>query len=81
MKRIAKNSKEYVKSIIFAAIRKYGEIPASKLKEIIVEEQGLCSKSSFYRLLAEIETENELGVIEKGKEKIYLMKSERYLNK
>ena len=81
MKRIVKNSKEYIKSLIFATIRKYGEIPASKLKEIIVEEQGLCSKSSFYRLLAEIETENELGVIEKGKEKIYLMKSERYLNK
>ena len=80
-RKIVKNSKNYLKSVIFSIIRRYGEISASKLKEMIVEEQGLCSKSSFYRLLTELEKEEGLGVIIRGKEKVYLLKSERYLNK
>lgn len=80
-RKIIKNSKDYLKSVILSIIRRYGEISASKLKEMIVEEQGLCSKSSFYRLLKELEQEESLGVATKGKEKIYLLKSESYLNK
>ena len=45
---------------------------ALQLKEIVVEEQALCSKSSFYRLLEEIEQEPEIGVVKKGKEKHYI---------
>ena len=41
---------------------------------MIVEEQGLCSKSSFYRLLEEIEQEPDIGVIKEGKEKHYIAK-------
>lgn len=74
IKRITKNSKDYVKSIILSYIRKYGKITALQLKEMVVEEQGLCSKSSFYRLLEELEEEPEIGVIKQGKEKHYIAK-------
>lgn len=74
IKRITKNSKDYIKSIILSYIKKYGKITALQLKEMVVEEQGLCSKSSFYRLLEELEEEPEIGVIKKGKEKHYITK-------
>ena len=74
VKRLTRNSKEYVKNLILSYIRKYGKITALQLKEMVVEEQGLCSKSSFYRLLEEIEEEQEIGVIKKGKEKHYIAK-------
>ena len=80
IRKIVKNSKEYVKSTIFSIIRRYGEISASKLRDMIVDEQGLCSKSSFYRLLSELEKEESLSVIQKGKEKVYLLKNESYIN-
>ena len=72
IKRITKNSKEYVKSIILSYIKKYEKISALQLKEMVVEEQGLCSKSSFYRILEEIETLEEIATIKKGKEKHYM---------
>ena len=74
IKKITKNSKEYVKSIILSYIRKYGNITALQLKEMVVDEQGLCSKSSFYRLLEEIEQSQEIASIKKGKEKHYMAK-------
>jgi DNA repair exonuclease SbcCD ATPase subunit len=74
IKRITKNSKDYVKSLMISYIKKYGEISALQLKEMVVEEQGLCSKSSFYRLLEEIEESADIGVIKKGKEKHYIIK-------
>ena len=81
VRKIVKNSKDYLKSVIFSIIRRYSQISASQLKEMIVEEQGLCSKSSFYRILTELEKEEQLAVITKGKEKVYLLKNETYLNK
>ena len=74
IKRITKNSKDYIKSIILSYIKKYSKITALQLKEMVVEEQGLCSKSSFYRLLEELEEDPEIGVIKKGKEKHYIAK-------
>ena len=74
IKRITKNSKDYIKSIILSYIKKYSKITALQLKEMIVEEQGLCSKSSFYRLLEELEEDPDIGVIKKGKEKHYIAK-------
>ena len=47
---------------------------ALQLKEMVVEEQGLCSKSSFYRILEEIESLDEIVTIKKGKEKHYMAK-------
>jgi hypothetical protein len=76
MRKISKNSKEYIKSVILGTIKKYGRISGPQLKEILVEEQGLCSKSSFYRLLAEIELEHDISSFTTGKEKTYFMKTQ-----
>lgn len=75
LKRIAKNSKEYIKSVVRGVIGKYGRISALQLREMIVEEQGLCSKSSFYRILEELEQENAMLLASKGKEKVYVSTS------
>lgn len=74
IRRITKNSKDYIRSIVLSYIKKYSRITALQLKEMVVEEQGLCSKSSFYRLLEELEEDPEIGVIKKGKEKHYIAK-------
>ena len=75
IKRITKNSKEYVKSIILSYIRKYENVAALQLKEMVADDQQLCSKSSFYRLMEEIEQEHEIGVVKEGKEKRYFIKA------
>lgn len=75
LKRIAKNSKEYIKSVVRGVISKYGRISALQLREMIVEEQGLCSKSSFYRILEELEQENAMFLASRGKEKVYVSTS------
>jgi uncharacterized protein YoxC len=72
IQKISKNSKEYVKGLILSLIRKYEKVSALQLREIVVEEQGLCSKSSFYRLLEELEKSDELEVFQEGKEKFYM---------
>ena len=74
IKKITRNSKEYVKSIMLSYLRKYEKISALQLKEMIVDEQNFCSKSSFYRLLDEIEQIDDVGVMKKGKEKHYFSK-------
>ena len=74
MKRLTRNSKEYVKGVIISYIKKYERISALHLKEIVVDEQNFCSKSSFYRLLEEIEQMEEIGLMKEGKEKHYLYK-------
>ncbi len=75
MKRLTRNSREYIKSVILSYIRKYERVSALQLKEMVVDEQNFCSKSSFYRLLAEIEDMGDVGVIRQGKEKHYLSKA------
>lgn len=74
VKRVTRNSKEYVKQLILSYIRKYTQIGALQLKDMIVYDQGLCSKSSFYRLLDEIEAMEGIGVAKKGNQKYYLYK-------
>jgi len=74
VQRVSKNSKEYVKSLILSYIKKYSQISSLQLKEMIVQDQGLCSKSSFYRLMEEIETLEEIGTAQQGKQKYYLYK-------
>ena len=74
VKRVTRNSKEYVKQLVLSYIRKYAQIGALQLKDMIVYDQGLCSKSSFYRLLDEIEAMEGIGTIKKGKQKYYLFK-------
>ena len=79
VKKITRNSKEYVKSIILSMIQKYGKATGLQLKEIVVDEQALCSKSSFYRLLEEIESLDEVSVARAGKEKHYMHKAVRHV--
>lgn len=74
VKKVAKHSKEYIKNLILSTIKRYDKISALQLREMIVEEQGLCSKSTFYRILEEIGAEDKVSMIANGKEKVYLPK-------
>lgn len=75
IRKIAKSGKDHVKTIIKSLIMKYGQISSLNLREIIVEEQGLCSKSSFYRILEELEKDEDISVIHEKKEKKYTYSS------
>ncbi|HLG24497.1 MAG TPA: hypothetical protein VI564_06225 [Candidatus Nanoarchaeia archaeon] len=77
IKNITRNSKEYVKSMAISYIKKYGKISSLKLKEMVVDEQKFCSKSSFYRLMDEIAESGEIAVIKEGKEIHYIYKLSR----
>ena len=70
VQRITRNSKEYMKGLIMNMITKYGQISALQLREMMVEEQGLASKSSFYRFIEELEDEGSIVVVSSGKEKV-----------
>jgi len=72
VKKVARHSKDYVKNLILSAISRYDQISAMQLREMVVEEQGLCSKSTFYRILEEIEAEDRVEMVAQGKEKAYL---------
>lgn len=67
-----RNSKDLIKESVLKLIRTHGQISGVALRESIVHEQGLCSKSSFYRLLEELEDTPELTVVDEGKEKQYV---------
>ena len=81
IKKITRNSKDYIKSMIISLIRKYNRISAMALREIVVDEQGLCSKSSFYRLLEEIEQEADVTAISSGREKVYVSELSKRVKK
>ena len=72
MTKISRRSKEYMKGMVLSLIKKYGRMSALQLREMVVEEQGLLSKSSFYRLLTEIEGSDEVSMLSEGKEKVYV---------
>ncbi|MBC8444418.1 hypothetical protein H8D83_02415, partial [Candidatus Woesearchaeota archaeon] len=74
IQKITRNSKGYVKNLVFSLIQKYENISSLKLREIVVDEQGLCSKSSFYRILTEIEESDHIDIVRQGNEKLYLSK-------
>jgi hypothetical protein len=77
VKRVTRNSKEYIKQLILSYVRKYTQIGALQLKDMVVYDQGLCSKSSFYRILDEIESMDEISTVRKGKQNYYLFKQLR----
>ena len=68
-KRIVKHSKDYIKNLILNLLTRYPGSTAFQLKEIIVNEQALCSKSTFYRLLAELEKEGKITKTKRKKRK------------
>ena len=71
VREVARRSKDYVKNVIHNLIQKYEKASGLQLREIVVEEQKLVSKSSFYRLLQELEDDRRISVLHRGKEKIY----------
>ena len=75
VKNITRNSKSYLKSVILNMIAKYQKISALQLKELVVDEQKLSSKSSFYRILQELEKEGKCEVLKEGKEKVIAEKN------
>lgn len=72
IKKVSQNSKEYIKKAILSLIKKYEKISGTQVKEIIVDEQNLCSRSSFYRLLDEIEKEQLIKSERIGRDKNYV---------
>lgn len=72
IRKLARNSKDYIKNLVLGLVHKYNRMGALQLREIVVEEQGLCSKSSFYRILEEMESEHSLQVVSDGKHTIYI---------
>ncbi len=78
LKKIARSSKDYIKNLVLSLVNKYSKVSALQLREMIVEEQGLCSKSSFYRILEELEHEGMLNIISRGKIKVYLASEDSF---
>lgn len=79
-KKVTRHSKDYIKSMLLSYIKKYGKISGLQLREIVVEEQGLVSKSSFYRILVEIEEDESINVVHEGKEKHYFFVTQQMPN-
>jgi uncharacterized protein (DUF3084 family) len=77
MRGINKHSKAYIKSALLSLVNKYERLSGLQLREMVVDEQGLCSKSSFYRLLTELEDEKNIDVSVDGKEKLYSAKNSK----
>lgn len=76
IKKVQQHSKDYIKTAIRQLIAKYAKMSGIQLREILVEEQALCSRSSFYRLLGELEDDGLVSVFASGKEKVYALSSE-----
>lgn len=75
IRKLTRNSKAYVRNVILSYIEKYREVSALQLKEMLVEEQQLCSKSSLYRLLQELEDTQKVSVVHDSKQKTYFSRS------
>jgi predicted GTPase len=74
VKNVMRNSKVYIKNAIVGFAEKYRQISGLQLKELVVDEQRLCSKSTFYRLLKELEHEGKLNARGDG-QKMYVCSS------
>lgn len=74
VQKVTKNSHDYIKAMVLSYIGKYQKISGYQLREMIVEEQNITSKSTLYRILDEIEKLDEISTIRQGKEKIFLRK-------
>ena len=72
VQKVSKNRHDYLKAVILSYIKKYEKISAFQLREMAVEEQNLTSKSTFYRILEEIEQDEGISIMRDGKEKVYV---------
>lgn len=71
----SRHSKSYLKNLILNYLQQHQKISALQLKDIVVDQQNLTSKSSFYRILEEIEKEDYITTIKDGKQKIFMLKT------
>ena len=78
IQKITKNSHDYIRAMVISYIKKYEKISAFQLRDMVVEEQNLTSKSTFYRILEEIEQLDEISVVRQGKEKLYLSRLKKH---
>ena len=74
VRNVVQRSKDYIKKTILSLMQKYDSITATTLREMVVEEQKLCSRSSFYRILEELQREKNLDILSSGKERIFRVK-------
>jgi hypothetical protein len=77
VQKVTRNSHDYVKAVVLSYIKKYAKISAFQLRDMVVEEQNMTSKSTFYRILEEIEGMEDISTVRQGKEKIYLCKASK----
>lgn len=70
--KITRNSKHFIKNTIISLINKYQRISSTELKEMIVEEQKLTTKSTFYRILKEIEKSSEISTLRQEGDRIFV---------
>jgi hypothetical protein len=74
LRSAARYSKEFIRSKILELVRKHGQISALQLREMVVDEMGLCSRSTFYRILEELgrEEDSELSAVLRKRMKVFL---------
>mgnify|MGYP001582550476 CR=1 FL=1 len=75
LKNVVRNSKEFIRHAILQLILKHERISGLQLRDVIVDEQRLTSKSSFYRILEDVEKEQDVTVVVDGKEKVFLVQA------
>ncbi|MBT4651384.1 hypothetical protein HOC13_02565 [Candidatus Woesearchaeota archaeon] len=75
VKTFSRSGKTYLKNLVFSYIQQHKKISALQLKDIVVDQQGLTSKSSFYRILEEIEQSEQITTIRDGKQKFFILKT------
>jgi len=74
VQKVQKNNHDYIKAMVLSYVKKYEKVSAYQLREMVVEEQNITSKSTFYRILEELEERDDISTIRQGKEKVYLAK-------
>lgn len=65
-----RNSKPYAHSMILQYVKKYERITVQRLKEMLVDEQAVLSKSAFYRHIDEVEKSENVAMVKEGKNKV-----------
>lgn len=62
MRKVSRNKKSLIKRRIIE-IATNEELSLSELKEIVVDEQGLCSKATFYRYFDDLKKKGKLSLV------------------
>lgn len=71
MSKFDKNKKNVIKQKIVELIQ-FKKAPISEIKEIIVDQQGYCSKASFYRYVEELKRDRKVNSITVNDREVYI---------